>query len=93
MTCDLQPDPLRFDGERSELAGRSHVTPATLEARHQYARAEPMYVEALDIRRRVLGADPPDTATSINNLAGLYESMGEYARAAPLLRCSPVRCL
>lgn len=30
------------------------------------------------------GADHPDTATSLNNLAGLYRSMGRYGEAEPL---------
>jgi hypothetical protein len=30
-----------------------------------------------------LGADHPDTAESLNNLAALYESQGRYSEAAP----------
>ena len=44
----------------------------------------PLYDEALSIRRRVLGADHPDTATSPNNLAALYYAQGRYAEAEPL---------
>ena len=36
------------------------------------------------IRRRVLGADHPDTASSLNNLAGLYHARGRYDDAEPL---------
>ena len=46
--------------------------------------AEPLYEEALSIRRRVLGADHPDTADSLNNLAGLYHAQGRYDEAEPL---------
>ena len=35
-------------------------------------------------RKRVLGEDHPDTLTSLNNLAGLFYSKGEYDRALPL---------
>ena len=52
----------------------------------EYAKAEPLYRQALEIRRRVLGEEHPDYATSLNNLAVLYESMGEYAKAEPLYR-------
>ena len=51
-----------------------------------YARCEPLYRQALEIRREVLGEEHPDYATSLNNLAGLYSSMGDYAHAEPLYR-------
>ena len=50
----------------------------------EYAKAEPLYQEALRIRQKVLGPEHPDTATSLNNLAVLYQDMGEYAKAEPL---------
>ena len=37
-----------------------------------YAKAEPLYRRALAIREKALGPEHPDTATSLNNLAGLY---------------------
>ena len=40
----------------------------------------------LGIREKALGAEHPDTATSLNNLAGLYRSMGDYAK--PNRSCS-----
>ena len=39
---------------------------------------------ALAIREQQLGATHPDTATSLNNLAALYQSQGKYAEAEPL---------
>ena len=50
----------------------------------RYPEAEPLYVRSLSIREQQLGADHPDTATSLNNLAALYESMGRYPEAQPL---------
>ena len=50
----------------------------------RYAMAEPLYDEALLIRRRVLGADHPYTATGLNNLAGLYHDQGRYQDAEPM---------
>ena len=50
-----------------------------------YAKAERLYQEALEIRQKVLGPEHPDTATSLNNLAELYERMGDYAKVEPLL--------
>ena len=49
----------------------------------RYEDAEPLYDEALSISRRVLGVDHPETATSLNNLAGLYRAQGRYVEAAP----------
>ena len=49
-----------------------------------YAEAEPLLVEALAIRRKLLPVRHPDTATSLNNLAALYYNRGRYAEAEPL---------
>ena len=57
---------------------------ALYQAMGDYAKAEPLYQEALRIRQKVLGPEHPDTATSLNNLAELYQEMGEYAKAEPL---------
>jgi CHAT domain-containing protein len=51
-----------------------------------YARAEPLFRQALAICKRALGEQHPDYAGSLNNLAGLYLSQGDYARAEPLFR-------
>ncbi|OQW93106.1 MAG: kinesin, partial [Beggiatoa sp. IS2] len=48
------------------------------------AQALPLYQRALEICERVLGKDHPDTATSLNNLALLYNNTGDYAQALPL---------
>ena len=45
-----------------------------------YDRAEPLYRQALEIRKKVLGEGHPDYATSLNNLAELYRAMGAYDR-------------
>ena len=42
-----------------------------------YAKAEPLYQEALEMCQKVLGKDDPDTAISLRNLGGLYWAMGE----------------
>ena len=49
-----------------------------------YPSAEPLLRRALEARERVLGAEHPDTLGSVNNLAGLLESKGDYAGAQPL---------
>ena len=49
-----------------------------------YAKAEPLYQRALAISEKALGPEHPDTATSLNNLAVLYNNQGLYAKAEPL---------
>jgi hypothetical protein len=41
-----------------------------------YAKAEPLLKEALEIYQKVLGPKHPHTATDFNNLAMLYQEMG-----------------
>ena len=53
-----------------------------------YAKAEPLHKRSLAITEKALGPDHPDVATSLNNLAGLYDTQGHYARAEPLYKRS-----
>ena len=48
------------------------------------ADAEPLYLEALDARRKALGDRHPDTLTSINGLALLLRAQGRLGEAEPL---------
>ena len=50
----------------------------------KYSEAIPIATRVLELRKKALGPDHPDTATSLNNLAELYRSMGDYAKAEPL---------
>jgi len=52
----------------------------------RYVEAEPLLKRALEIREKTMGKDHPDTATSLNNLAGLYRAQGKYAEAEPFLK-------
>ena len=54
-----------------------------LQARAQYAEAERLLAQALAVRRR-LGPEQPETATSLNSLASLYQAQGRYGDAAPM---------
>ena len=49
-----------------------------------YEEAEPLYQRSLAIREKALGSNHPSVATTLNNLAGLYESQGRYEEAEPL---------
>jgi len=46
--------------------------------------ARPLYEQALAIHRATLGAQHPDTATSMGNLGELLYAQGELAAARPL---------
>ncbi len=69
----------------AELVGL-YVNEAGLAFYHagKYSKAEPLYQRALQIREKVLGAEHPDVAQSLNNLAELYRAQGLYGQAEPL---------
>jgi tetratricopeptide (TPR) repeat protein len=48
------------------------------------AEAEPLYLQALELIKRLLGEKHPYVATSLHNLANLYKSQRRYAEAEPL---------
>jgi CHAT domain-containing protein len=50
-----------------------------------YAKAEPLYGRALDLREKALGPMNPAVAESLHNLARLYHDQGAYPEAEPLL--------
>ena len=55
-----------------------------LNAQGKYAQAQPLFEKALEIRRRLLTDDHPNTADSYNNLAANLNAQGKYAQAQPL---------
>ena len=68
-------------------AGRLlNATASYLHERGQYADAEPLCKQAMEIRRTALGEQHPDYAGSLNNLAVLYDAMGRHAEAEPLYK-------
>jgi tetratricopeptide (TPR) repeat protein len=72
----------------AELAEAEQLMQQVIELYNQgqYADAIPLAERALAIREKVLGAEHPDVATSLNNLALLYRAMGNYPQAEPLLQ-------
>ena len=68
-----------------EAARLLNVAGLYLWERARYTDAEPLYKRALAIREKAHGPEHPDVATSLNNLASLYDNQGQYAkgRAAP----------
>ncbi|NEP82303.1 MAG: tetratricopeptide repeat protein [Okeania sp. SIO3B3] len=51
----------------------------------QHIEAESLLLQALEMRKQLLGTEHPDVATSLNNLAELYRCQGQYKEAEPLL--------
>lgn len=54
-------------------------------SQREYAEAEPLYQRSLEITEQALGGNHPSVATTLNNMALLYESQGRYEEAEPLL--------
>jgi tetratricopeptide (TPR) repeat protein len=52
----------------------------------RYAEAIPVAEKVLAIVEKALGPEHPHVALSLNNLAALYDSLGDYARAEPLFQ-------
>ena len=55
----------------------------------RYEQAEPLYQRALAIREKALGPDHPDVATSLNNLARLYQPPGPVRAGRAALPARP----
>jgi tetratricopeptide (TPR) repeat protein len=55
-----------------------------LKDKGKYAEALPLVEKMLEIRRRLLGEDHPETAESYNNLAYLQSAQGRYVQAQKL---------
>ncbi|MCP4442918.1 MAG: tetratricopeptide repeat protein [Aureispira sp.] len=49
-----------------------------------YEEALPLYTQALNIKKKVLGKERPDFAAELSSLAALHEVMGNYEEALPL---------
>jgi len=54
--------------------------------RGRYTEADPLLHHALAISEKVLGPEHPDTTTSLNDLASLYQAQGKYKQAEPLFQ-------
>ena len=52
--------------------------------RGAYTETEPLYQQASEITEKALGLEHPELATTLHNLAGLYDNQGRYTEAEPL---------
>ncbi len=66
-----------------ETASAVNVLAQILQAKQEYAKAEPLFLRALAIREKQLGADHRDVAWSRNNLGLFYKTRGDFGKADP----------
>ena len=60
----------------------------------RWKEAEELEVQVMETRKRVLGAEHPDTLTSMNNLAFTWKGHGRDAEAIKLMeKCVQLRTL
>ena len=71
-------------GLYDNMGDYTKAEPLYQQAKGDYAQAEPLYQQALEICKKALGPEHTYTASSLSNLAGLYDEMGAYAKAEPL---------
>lgn len=67
--------------ERQETAAMLQKAADYLTLRAQYGQAEVLYQQALRIRNRIMGAEHPDAAMTLNSLAILFFLQAKYERA------------
>ena len=82
--AELSPDDLAAFISSNELSTQAD----SLFEEGKYAAAQGCHEKALEIRRRVLGEDFSQTATSYNNLANTHFAQGKYAVAQAQLEKS-----
>jgi tetratricopeptide (TPR) repeat protein len=61
---------------------------ALYESQGRYTEAEPLYLEALDLHKRLLGDNHPHVATSLNNLADIVRFPRQVHRSGTSLSTS-----
>jgi CHAT domain-containing protein/Tfp pilus assembly protein PilF len=74
------------DAQESSIQEAKQLT-AQVEDLHgqgRYEQAIPLAQRALAIREKALGPEHPDTAESLDDLAGLYRATAAYSKAEPL---------
>jgi len=59
-------------------------SPRWLASQGRNAEAAPLYERSLAISEKALGAEHPDVAATLNNLAGVYDAQGRYDDAESL---------
>jgi CHAT domain-containing protein/Tfp pilus assembly protein PilF len=87
-SAQIQRAPVSGQSGDVEEAYRLNQEAVKLYQQGKYNEAEPLLKRSLDILQKALGANHPDVATSLNNLAQLYSDQGNYSAAEPLYKRS-----
>ncbi|MBM4001106.1 MAG: tetratricopeptide repeat protein [Planctomycetes bacterium] len=78
---------IAIDGDPAVAAG-IHLLARIHESLGDYARAEPLYHDAIAARERILGERHPEFARTLNDLANLHYAKADFANAESLYRRS-----
>ena len=86
----LQPGPVLIADEQADREKflSLHKQATELIQAGKVSEAIPIAQESLELCEKAAGPDHSDTATALNNLAALYEEVGDYAKAEQLLQRS-----
>ena len=84
VTGQSQPPPSAQQSAELEEATLLDKQVEQLYKEGKYTQAIPLAERELAIREKILGKEHPDVATSLNDLARLYQEQGSYEKAEPL---------
>jgi tetratricopeptide (TPR) repeat protein len=73
-----------FEGNYLDVAISLNSLASLYQAQGRLSDAEPLFIQALEMRQQLFEGDHPDVATSLNNLAYLYQAQGRLSDAEPL---------
>ena len=71
-------------GEHAHTSSSIKRLASCLELKGEYDQAEPLFVQALEARKRMLGPYHPHCLVSTNNLADCLSKQGNHRSALPL---------
>ena len=87
LSLELLSARLQAEHAHGQVTGFTlHTLASELKAQGKYDEAEPLYREALEMRRATRGDRHSSTLTSIGNLGTLLRDKGDLTAAEPLLR-------
>ncbi|QJX00764.1 CHAT domain-containing tetratricopeptide repeat protein [Frigoriglobus tundricola] len=77
-----------FPNGHAKLSNSLSNLALTYYAHEKYEAAEPLFKDALEMRKRLFQGDHPSVADSLNDLAGMYNAQRRYGAAEPLFKAA-----
>ncbi len=77
----MLPETVEKFSNAPPLASTLNLLAMSYAAQRQYLSAEPLFLRALEVRKRALPADSPDLAQTLEGLGQLYRDEGHAAEA------------